>query len=230
MSNGTMMRKESVTEMEKRQYHKEMSAMIEAIPAGEVPRLLLHSCCGPCSSAVLEQLVPYFEIVLFFYNPNIAPAEEFTSRLETQKQLLKHLSHPYPLTLVALPYDDAPFWEAVKGVEHTPEMGERCERCIRQRMSEALLAAEQYRCDFMTTTLTVSPHKNAQFINACGEALTADSSVRYLPSDFKKKGGYARSVALSAAYGLYRQDYCGCPMSLQEAIARRNVRKDEETE
>lgn len=221
-----MTRKESVTEMEKRQYHKEMAAIIDAIPEGETPRLLLHSCCGPCSTAVLEQLVPYFEIILFYYNPNIAPAEEFARRLETQKQLLEQLSHPHPLTLVAPPYDDAPFWAAVKGVEQTPEMGERCERCIRQRMTEALLAAERYHCRYMTTTLTVSPHKNAPFINACGEALTADSPVQYLPSDFKKKGGYARSVALSAAYGLYRQDFCGCPMSLQEAIARRNARKD----
>lgn len=216
------MRKESVADMEKRQYHKEMDAMIAAIPAGEVPRLLLHSCCGPCSTAVLEQLVPFFEIVLFYYNPNIAPSEEFERRLETQKQLLEQLQHPHPLTLVAPPYDDATFWNAVKGVEHTPEMGERCERCIRQRMEEALLAAERYHCSYMTTTLTVSPHKNAVFINGCGEEMTKGTSIQYLLSDFKKKGGYARSVELSAQYDLYRQDYCGCPMSLQEAIARRN--------
>ena len=220
------MRRKSERNMEKRLYHKEMAAIIEAIPAGEVPRLLLHSCCGPCSSAVLEQLTPHFEIVLFFYNPNIAPAEEFYRRLETQKQLLGCLTHPHPLTLAAPPYDNAPFREAVKGVENTPEMGERCERCIRQRMTEALLAAEQYQCEFMTTTLTVSPHKNAQFINACGEMLAANSSVRYLPSDFKKKGGYARSVTLSGEYGLYRQDYCGCPMSLREAITRRSAHKN----
>lgn len=216
--------------MEKRQYHKEMEQIIAAIPVGETPRLLLHSCCGPCSTAVLEQLMPHFEIVLFYYNPNIAPAEEFARRLETQRQLLDMLDPPHPITLVAPAYDDAPFWEAVKGVEDTPEMGARCERCIAQRMREALLAAQQYHCDFFTTTLTVSPHKNALFINACGETLAGESAgesaVRYLPSDFKKKGGYARSVALSGEYGLYRQDYCGCPMSLREAIARRNARNN----
>ena len=212
--------------MERRQYHKEMTAMIEAIPAGEVPRLLLHSCCGPCSTAVLEQLIPYFEIILFYYNPNISPAEEYIRRLETQKQLLERISHPHPIEIVAPPYDDAPFWQAVKGAEHTPEMGERCERCIRQRMEEALLAAERYDCRFMTTTLTVSPHKNAVYINSCGEEITKNTSLQYLPSDFKKKGGYARSVELSAQYGLYRQDYCGCPMTLQEAIQRREAKTD----
>lgn len=209
----------------KRQYHTEMEQMIAAIPAGSVPRLLLHSCCGPCSTAVLEQLVPYFEIVLFYYNPNIAPKEEFERRLETQKQLLDVLPHPHPITLLAPPYDDAPFWTAVKGVEDTPEMGARCERCIEQRMREAVRAAELQHCDYVTTTLTVSPHKNAPYINECGEMLVQGSGVKYLPSDFKKKGGYARSVALSGQYALYRQDYCGCPMSLREAEERRAARE-----
>ncbi|MBR3045848.1 MAG: epoxyqueuosine reductase QueH [Oscillospiraceae bacterium] len=211
--------------MEKRQYHKEMEREIAAIPEGQVPKLLLHSCCGPCSTAVLEQLIPYFEIVLFYYNPNIAPESEFDRRLATQKQLLEKLEHPHPITLLAPPYDDAPFWEAVKGVEDTPEMGERCERCIAQRMREAATAAKEQHCDYFTTTLTVSPHKNAPYINACGEEIAAEMSVRYLPSDFKKRGGYARSVALSAEYELYRQDYCGCPMSLREAEERRAARE-----
>ena len=211
--------------MEKRQYHKEMEQIIAEIPAGEVPRLLLHSCCGPCSTAVLEQLTPHFEIILFYYNPNIAPREEFEHRLAVQKQLLSQIAHPHPVTLIAPPYDDAPFWEAVRGAENTPEMGERCERCIAQRMREALLAAEKYHCDWFTTTLSVSPHKNAPFINACGEEIAAGRQVRYLPADFKKRGGYARSVALSAEYELYRQDYCGCPMSLREAEERRAARE-----
>lgn len=216
--------------MEKRQYHKEMEQMIAEIPAGEVPCLLLHSCCGPCSTAVLEQLMPHFEIVLFYYNPNIAPAEEFTRRLETQKQLLSELTPPHPITLIAPPYDDAPFWDAVKGVEDTPEMGARCERCIEQRLREGLKAAQMYQCTYFTSTLTVSPHKNAPYINACGEALAGETAgeprVIWLPSDFKKKGGYARSVTLSGTYKLYRQDYCGCPMSLREAIARRQAREN----
>lgn len=212
--------------MEKRQYHREMAKMIEAIPQGTVPRLLLHSCCGPCSTAVLEQLVPYFEIVLFYYNPNIAPEEEFYRRLETQKQVIDAVQHPHPITLLVPPYDDSEFWAAVRGVEHTPEMGERCERCIEQRMREAVIAAKQTGCDLFTTTLTVSPHKNAPFINACGEQLAGECGVRYLPADFKKGGGYARSVTLSGEYGLYRQDYCGCPMSLREAEARRAAREN----
>ncbi len=211
--------------MKKRQYHREMAAVIADIPAGTVPKLLLHSCCGPCSTAVLEQLMPHFEIVLFYYNPNIAPREEFERRLETQKQLLKLLNTPHPVTLIAPPYDDAPFWAAVKGVEDTPEMGARCEKCIAQRMRESLTAAIKYHCDYFTTTLSVSPHKNAPFINACGEAIAEGQPVRYLPSDFKKGGGYARSVELSGKYELYRQDYCGCPMSLREAEERRAARE-----
>ena len=217
--------------MDKRQYHKEMEQMIASVPPDTVPRLLLHSCCGPCSTAVLEQLMPHFEIVLFYYNPNIAPREEYIHRLETQKQLLAELFQPHPVTLIAPPYDDAPFWEAVRGVEHTPEMGARCERCIAQRLKEGLLAAQKYHCAYFTTTLTVSPHKNAQFINTCGETLAGEtageSAVYWLPSDFKKKGGYARSVSLSAEYKLYRQDYCGCPMSLKEAIARREAKANQ---
>lgn len=211
--------------MEKRQYHKEMAAEIASISAGTVPRLLLHSCCGPCSTAVLERLMPHFEIVLFYYNPNIAPREEFERRLETQKQLLKQLNAPHSVTLIAPPFDDAPFWQAVKGVEDTPEMGERCEKCIVLRMRESLTAAIRYGCDYFTTTLSVSPHKNAPFINACGEAIAAGAPVKYLPSDFKKSGGYARSVELSVLYGLYRQDYCGCPMSLREAEVRRALQQ-----
>ncbi len=215
--------------MEKRQYHKEMRQILDALPQNPVPKLLLHSCCGPCSTAVLEQLMPYFEIVLFYYNPNIAPREEYEKRLNTQKQLLDALQSPHPITLLAPPYDDKPFWDAVRGVEGTPEMGERCEHCIAQRMEEAVRAAIAANCDFFATTLSVSPHKNAAFINACGEDLASRYPMKYLPSDFKKGGGYPRSVTLSEEYGLYRQDYCGCPMSLQEAEARRRQRELRQT-
>ncbi|MCQ2417026.1 MAG: epoxyqueuosine reductase QueH [Oscillospiraceae bacterium] len=212
--------------MERRQYHREMQSIIQQIPPGKVPRLLLHSCCGPCSTAVLEQLVPYFEIVLFFYNPNIAPEEEFYRRLETQKQVLDKIQTPHGITLAAPPYSMEPFWQAVKGAEHTPEMGERCEKCIAQRMQEAAAMADLQNCDYFTTTLSVSPHKNSRYINQCGEKLAESSIAAYLPSDFKKGGGYARSVALSAEYELYRQDYCGCPMSEQEAEERRKKRSE----
>lgn len=210
--------------MEKINYHRQMQQIFAMLPTNAVSKLLLHSCCGPCSTAVLEQLTPHFEIVLFFYNPNIAPQAEYEKRLETQKQLLQQLNSEHPITLLAPAYDDRLFWEAVKGVEDTPEMGERCERCIRQRMEEAAKIALVQQCDWFTTTLSVSPHKNASFINACGLELEQQFGVRFLPSDFKKGGGYAKSVALSREYQLYRQDYCGCPMSLQETEHRRFVR------
>ncbi|MBR3680156.1 MAG: epoxyqueuosine reductase QueH [Oscillospiraceae bacterium] len=211
--------------MEKRQYHKEMDSILSGLPKTPLPKLLLHSCCGPCSTAVLEQLMEHFEIVLFYYNPNIAPREEFEKRLAAQQQLLETMAAPNPITMLVPPYDDAPFWDAVRDVADTPEMGARCERCIAQRMQEAVRAAVQSGCEWFTTTLSVSPHKNAVFINTCGEQLEQESGVRYLPSDFKKRGGYPRSVALSEEYGLYRQDYCGCPMSLREAEERRRQRE-----
>lgn len=215
--------------MEKRQYHLEMDAILASLPQTPAPKLLLHSCCGPCSTAVLEQLMPYFEIILFYYNPNIAPQEEYTLRLETQKQLISQLQPPHGITLLAPPYDDAPFWEAVKGVEDTPEMGERCERCIAQRMEEAAKVAVQLDCEWFATTLSVSPHKNAPYINVCGERLATQYHLHHLPSDFKKRGGYPRSVTLSQEYGLYRQDYCGCPMSLREAEMRRMQREQRQS-
>lgn len=209
---------------EKRQYHKEMAAEIAQLPKDRVPRLLLHSCCGPCSTAVLEQLMPHFEIILFYYNPNIAPEGEFYRRLETQKQLLASLNPPHPITLLTPAYDASAFWIAVRGFEDTPEMGVRCEKCIEQRMREAAIAADAENCDYFATTLSVSPHKNAPFINACGAEIAKQHRAKHLPADFKKGGGYARSVALSAEFGLYRQDYCGCPMSLREAEERRAAR------
>ncbi len=207
--------------MEKRQYHLEMRKILLGLPQNPSPKLLLHSCCGPCSTSVLEQLTPYFEIVLFYYNPCIAPQAEFAHRVETQKQLLAQLQPVHPITLVVPPYDFDQYLQAVGDAIDTPEGGERCRRCIAQRMREAAQAALLYHCDYFTTTLSVSPHKNAPFINACGEKLAGEQGIPFLPSDFKKQGGYARSVSLSHEYSLYRQDYCGCPNSLKEAEARR---------
>lgn len=205
----------------KRQYHIEMQSILQKLPKNPPPKLLLHSCCGPCSTAVLESLTPHFEILLYYYNPCIAPQAEFDRRLETQKQLLAQLNPVYPITLVVPPYDFQQYLQAVGDAINTPEGGERCRRCIAQRMNEAAQAALQYHCDYFTTTLSVSPHKNAPFINECGAQLAGEWGIPFLPSDFKKQGGYARSVALSRSYGLYRQDYCGCPNSLNEAKVRR---------
>ncbi|MGN0648519.1 MAG: epoxyqueuosine reductase QueH [Oscillospiraceae bacterium] len=205
----------------KRQYHMEMQSILYKLPKNPPPKLLLHSCCGPCSTAVLESLTPHFEILLYYYNPCIAPQAEFDRRLETQKQLLAQLNPVHPITLVVPPYDFQQYLQAVGDAINTPEGGERCRRCIAQRMNDAAQAALQYHCDYFTTTLSVSPHKNASYINECGELLAGEWGIPFLPSDFKKQGGYARSVALSHSYGLYRQDYCGCPNSLKEAEVRR---------
>ncbi len=205
----------------KHQYHIEMQKILQRLPNDPTPRLLLHSCCGPCSTAVLECLTPYFEIVLYYYNPCIAPQAEFEKRVKTQKQLLSKLQPMNPITLVVPPYTFQQYLQAVGDAIDTREGGERCRRCIAQRLNEAAQAAMQYHCDFFTTTLSVSPHKNATYINECGEKIAGEWGIPFLPSDFKKQGGYARSVALSHRYELYRQDYCGCPNSLKEAEARR---------
>lgn len=207
--------------MEKRQYHTEMEDIIKMLPSDPPPKLLLHSCCGPCSTAVLECLTPHFEILLLYYNPCIAPADEFARRVETQRQLLDAMTPVHPITLLVPPYVPEEYLRAVGDAMDTPEGGERCRRCIAQRMEEAARAAAAYGCEWFTTTLSVSPHKNASYINQCGERLAGEYAVRFLPSDFKKRGGYARSVELSRSYGLYRQDYCGCLRSLAEAEARR---------
>lgn len=212
--------------MEKRQYHLEMDAILKTLPNDPPPKLLLHSCCGPCSTAVLECLTSHFEILLYYYNPCIAPQSEFERRLETQRQLLTQMQPVNPITLVSPPYNNSEYFDAVGEAYDTPEGGERCRRCIAQRMEEAAKAALKHECSWFTTTLSVSPHKNAPFINAYGECLAGEYGVRFLPSDFKKRGGYARSIALSHSFSLYRQDYCGCWQSLAEARERRTARSD----
>lgn len=189
---------------------KNMDALIKNL--GEKrPRLLLHSCCGPCSSYVLEYLSKYFDITLFFYNPNIQPAEEYEKRLFTQKKLLERAKYKNPVTFLAGEYDPQRFFEAVKGLENCKEGGARCEKCFELRLSKTAEVAEKGNFDFFATTLTVSPHKNAVLINEIGGRYQ-----NYLPSDFKKREGYKRSIILSKEYELYRQDYCGCIFSKGE--------------
>lgn len=183
---------------------------------GRRPRLLLHSCCGPCSSAVLERLAPHFALTVFFSNPNIFPGEEYRHRLAEQMRLLDAL--PFEVALREDVYDHAAFLSAVRGLEREPEGGARCEPCFRLRMERTARAARDGGFDFFTTTLSVSPHKDAQLLGVIGQELGAQYGVAYLPSDFKKKEGYKRSVALAKEYALYRQDYCGCEFS-QAAIA-----------
>lgn len=207
-------------------YQIEMEREIARIRKdGRRPRLLLHSCCAPCSSAVLEQLTRVFDITVFFYNPNIAPEEEFIHRVEEQRRFIDELPHGGVIELIRGKYDDETFYALAKGLEEAPEGGERCTRCFRLRLGKtAQLAAEQ-GFDYFTTTLSISPLKDAQRLNAIGSELAAQFGVPYLFSDFKKKNGYRRSCELSAEYGLYRQDYCGCIYSRMERDRR--IQKDE---
>ena len=190
-------------------YYKEMEAVIASLGERR-PRLLLHSCCGPCSSAVLEIVTRHFDTTVFFYNPNILPAEEFEKRLYWQRYLLEQAPFGRGVELIVPDRDEAAFWTAASGLEAEPEGGARCTECFELRLGRTAKAAAEGGFDFFATTLTVSPHKNAPLINAIGERLGRETGVRWLPSDFKKRDGYRRSIQLSAEYGLYRQAWCGC--------------------
>ena len=180
--------------------------------SGKRLRLLLHACCAPCSSACLESLARVFEITVYFYNPNISPEEEFSFR---EKELLRFLSEAgYSSVGVEAPaYDPAPFYALAAGREDLPEGGARCYDCYALRLEKTAEAARAGGYDYFTTTLSVSPYKNAAWLNELGLAAGEKYGVPYLCSDFKKKDGYKRSIELSKQYDLYRQDYCGCEFS-----------------
>lgn len=200
--------------MIKRNYQIEMERELEKIRAsGRRPRILLHSCCAPCSSYVLECLTRCFDITIFYYNPNIAPAEEFEHRVNEQIRLARELPHEGRIDVIRGEYDPQVFYDAVRGHEDDPEGGARCERCFRLRLSETARLAAERGDDYFTTTLSISPLKDAQLLNAIGMELSGKVGVPWLPGDFKKKNGYRRSCELSELYGLYRQDYCGCVFS-----------------
>ena len=200
-----------------RNYQKELEKIIEKNKAeNKVPSLFLHSCCAPCSSYVLEYLSQYFEITDFFYNPNISPREEYEKRTEEMKRLIEEMPFVHKPKFVEGEYCPEDFFKMAKGLEDVPEGGERCFQCFRMRMEEAARLAAEGGYDYFTTTLTISPLKNAQKINEIGEELAEIYDVKQLPSDFKKKNGYKRSTELSKEYQLYRQDYCGCVFSKKE--------------
>lgn len=203
--------------MNRRNYQRELNQTIEKlVEAGRVPRLLLHSCCAPCSSYVLEYLSQYFSITVFYYNPNIFPAEEYEKRVREQEALILRLPAKHRISFLEGPYEQERFYETAKGLEQEPEGGERCFRCYHLRMLEAAQMARAGRFDYFTTTLSISPLKDAVRLNEIGEKLSREYGVAYLNSDFKKRDGYKRSIELSREYGLYRQDYCGCVYSLRE--------------
>ncbi|MDD3402682.1 MAG: epoxyqueuosine reductase QueH [Hespellia sp.] len=198
-------------------YQKKLDRLIEQLQREEkVPKLLLHSCCAPCSSYVLEYLSNYFEITVFYYNPNISPENEYKKRIEEQRYLVNQMNVSHPVTVLAGTYDSEKFYEMAKGMEHLKEGGERCFRCYELRLSETAKLAKEQKFDYFTTTLSISPLKNAEKLNEIGLKLEAQYGVNYLQSDFKKKNGYKRSTELSKEYGLYRQDYCGCVFSYRD--------------
>ena len=198
-------------------YQKELDKLILELKKEEkVPRLLLHSCCAPCSSYVLEYLSQYFEVTVFYYNPNIYPESEYTKRVLEQQKLISEMRFKYPVTFIAGNYDSEKFYNMARGLENVKEGGERCFKCYELRLREAAKIAKNGEYDFFTTTLSISPLKNAQKLNEIGMLLAEEYGIEYLLSDFKKKHGYTRSVELSEQYGLYRQDYCGCVFSMKE--------------
>lgn len=199
---------------EHRNYQREMERVIEEnAAAGKLPTLLLHSCCAPCSSYVLETLSPHFTITVFYYNPNIYPDEEYEHRVREQEEFIEKLPAAHPISFLAGPFEKERFYEIARGKEDLPEGGERCFACYKLRLSETAKRAKEGGFDYFTTTLSISPLKNAAKLNEIGEALAAECGVPYLTSDFKKKNGYLRSCELSKEYGIYRQDYCGCLFS-----------------
>ena len=204
--------------MQNRNYQKELEKLIEKQQRdGDKPSLLLHSCCAPCSSYVLEYLAPYFNICDFYYNPNISPKREYEDRKDELVRLISEMGLSTEVSFLEGTYHPEDFFAMAKGLEDLPEGGERCFRCYEMRLRESAKIAKEQGAEYFATTLTISPLKNAQKLNEIGEKLAEEYGVKYLPSDFKKKNGYKRSVELSAQYELYRQNYCGCVFSKLQA-------------
>ena len=200
--------------MNKINYQKELDRVIDKITEeGKVPKLLLHVCCAPSSSYCLEYLSKYFDITVYFYNPNISIADEYNYRLSEEKRLVSLMPFEHPVKVVAGEYLPKDYFEYVKGLENEPEGGKRCEKCFRLRLESSARYAREHGFDYFTTTLTISPLKNAQWLNEIGQELEKEYQVKFLPSDFKKKNGYKRSVELSQKFDLYRQRFCGCVFS-----------------
>ncbi|MDE6276020.1 MAG: epoxyqueuosine reductase QueH [Clostridia bacterium] len=193
-------------------YQLELDKIIKGLD-GKKPSLLLHACCAPCSSYCLEYLKEYFDITLFFYNPNISSQEEFDKRFCELKRLVKEMS--LNIDIICPKYDPQEFLQKVKGYESCPEGGDRCSICYALRLKKVCEYAEEKGFEYYCSTLSISPHKNAQKLNTIGTALAKDKKVKHLPNDFKKKGGYLRSIELSKEYNLYRQDFCGCEYSIR---------------
>lgn len=191
----------------KENYAKKLEEIINSLD--NKPKLLLHSCCGPCSSYVISYLRDYFDITVLYYNPNIFPYEEYVKRKEEQKRLLREMTND-TVKLLDCDYDNDKYEEVIQGLEKEPERGKRCTKCFLLRLEKTAIVGKDEGVDFFGTTLTVSPYKNAQPINRIGEKLANDYDIKWLYGDFKKNDGYKKSIELSKKYDLYRQNYCGC--------------------
>ncbi len=208
--------------VQKVNYQRELDRLIKQFESeNRVPTLLIHSCCAPCSSYVLEYLSQHFEITVFYYNPNIYPESEYTKRILEQQKLIRDMKFKHPVSFLAGKYDKERFYAMAAGMEDLREGGARCMKCYELRLAEAARKAAAGNFDYFTTTLSISPMKNAQKLNEIGLRVGNEYGVAYLVSDFKKKNGYKRSIELSKEYGLYRQDYCGCEFSLRERDGQR---------
>lgn len=203
--------------MNKINYQLKLDKILKEITAeGRVPTLLMHSCCAPCSSYCLSYLAEYFSITIFYYNPNISPKVEYDKRVQEQIRLIRELPVKHTISFAEGIYDPGRFYEMAKGLEEVPEGGVRCFSCYEMRQRETAIYAKEHGFDYFTTTLSVSPHKNAQKLNEIGLYLAKEYEIPYLVSDFKKKGGYLKSIEYSKEYHLYRQNYCGCEFSKQQ--------------
>lgn len=207
----------------KENYQKKLEEIIKKNEQeGKIPTLLMHSCCAPCSSYCIEYLSKYFNITLYFYNPNISYKEEFEKRALELKRLVNSMNLARPVNIVIEHYEPQEFYDIAKGLEDEPERGKRCEKCFNLRLNQSANYASKHNFDYFTTTLSISPHKNAELLNNIGRNLSAIYNIPYLYSDFKKKNGYKRSIELSNEYNLYRQNYCGCIYSYKESLTRIN--------
>lgn len=207
--------------MNKINYQKELDKVIaDCQSRGITPNLLLHACCAPCSSYCLEYLSEYFNITVFYFNPNISKKQEYDYRLEEEKRLISLMDFKNPVKIVEGEYNPKDFFAAAKGLENEPEGGRRCEQCFKLRLRAAAQKAKELNSDYFTTTLTISPLKNADLLNRIGKEAGEEFGVSWLYSDFKKREGYKRSIVLSHKYNLYRQNYCGCIFSANSSENR----------
>lgn len=198
----------------KKNYQKILENELEIIKqSGNIPTLLLHSCCAPCSSYVLEYLTEYFNIILYYYNPNISPESEYKYRLSELERLISEIPLKNRVEITPAEYNPDIFYSLSEGLEDLPERSLRCQKCIFHRLEQTAIKADELNADYFTTTLSISPYKDSEYINSAGEEIQKRYNIKYLFSDFKKRNGYKRSIELSSEYNLYRQNFCGCVYS-----------------